>query len=49
MFCQLLATGWWFSPSTPVSSTTKNDRNDITENIVESGVKHHNHNHNPMK
>jgi hypothetical protein len=33
---QLLAHGWWFSPGTPVSSTTKTDRHDIAE----SGVKH---------
>jgi hypothetical protein len=30
----------WFSSGTPVSSTNKTDRHDIT-NIVESGVKHH--------
>jgi len=30
-FYQLLATGWWFSPGTPVSSTNKTDHNDITE------------------
>jgi hypothetical protein len=29
--CQLLATGRWFSPGTPVSSTNKTDRQDITE------------------
>jgi hypothetical protein len=29
--CQLLATGWWFSPDTPVSSTSKIDCPDITE------------------
>ena len=34
--------GWWFSPGTLVSSTNKIDRHDITENIVEKGVKHHN-------
>ena len=28
--CQWLATGWWFSPCTPVSSTNKTDRHDIT-------------------
>ena len=33
-------TGPWFSPSTPVSSTSKTDRHDITE----SGIKHHNPN-----
>ena len=26
---QLLVTGWWFSPGTPVSSTNNTDRNDI--------------------
>ena len=31
---------WWFSPSTPVSSTNKTDHYNIT-NVVESGVKHH--------
>ena len=29
--CQWLATGRWFSPSPPVSSTNKTDRHDITE------------------
>ena len=38
--CQWLAAGQWFSLGTPVSSTNKTDRQDITE-IVESGVKHH--------
>ena len=33
---QLLAHGWWFSPGTPASSTTKTGRHDIAE----SGVKH---------
>jgi hypothetical protein len=28
---QLLAHGLWFSPGTPVSSTTKTGRHDITE------------------
>ena len=28
--CQWLATGWWFSPGTQVSSTNKTDRHDIT-------------------
>jgi hypothetical protein len=31
-------TGQWFSP---VSSTNKTDRHDIAQNIVESGIKHH--------
>jgi hypothetical protein len=26
---QLLAHGWWFSPGTPASSTTKTGRHDI--------------------
>ena len=29
--CQWLATGQWFSPGTPVSSTNKTDCHDITE------------------
>ena len=33
----MLAHGLWFSPGTPVSSTTKTGRHDITE----SGVKHY--------
>ena len=28
---QLLAHGWWFSPDTPASSTTKTGRHDIVE------------------
>ena len=28
---QLLAHGWWFSPGTPASSTSKTARHDITE------------------
>jgi hypothetical protein len=39
-------TGQWFSSGTPVSSTNKTDRHEITWNIVESGVKHHNRNPN---
>jgi hypothetical protein len=27
----LLAHGWWFSPDTPASSTTKTGRHDIVE------------------
>ena len=38
--CQWLATGRWFSPGTPVSSTNKTER--YYWNIVESGVKYHN-------
>ena len=32
--CQGLAGGWWFSPDTPVSSTTKADRHDIAEILL---------------
>ena len=32
--CQWPATGWWFSPGTPVSSTNKTDRHDITEILL---------------
>jgi hypothetical protein len=38
---QLLATGRWFPPGTPVSSTNKTDRHDTTEILLKSGVKHH--------
>jgi hypothetical protein len=31
---QLLAHGWWFSPGTPASSTTKTDRHDIVEILL---------------
>ena len=39
--CQWLATGRWFFPGPPVSSTNKTDRHDIAGNTVESDVKHH--------
>ena len=32
--CQGLATGQWFSPGTPVSSTNKTDCDDITEILL---------------
>ena len=32
--CQWLATGQWFSPGTPVSSTNKTDRHDIAEILL---------------
>jgi hypothetical protein len=32
--CQLIATGPWFSPGTPVCSTNKTDRHDITEILL---------------
>jgi hypothetical protein len=39
--CQWLATGRWFSPGPPVSSTNKTDRYDITEILlkVENTIK----------
>jgi hypothetical protein len=37
--CQSLATGRWFSPSTPVSSTKKTDRHDITEIVLKVALK----------
>ena len=39
---QLLTSGLWFSPGTPVSSTNKTDRHYITEIFIAPGVKHHN-------
>jgi hypothetical protein len=32
--CQRLATDRWFSPGSPVSSTNKTDRHDITEILL---------------
>jgi hypothetical protein len=32
--CQWLTTGRWFSPGSPVSSTNKTDRHDITEILL---------------
>jgi hypothetical protein len=32
--CQWLATGQWFSPCTPVSSTSKSSHHDITEILL---------------
>ena len=31
---QWLVAGWWFSPSTPVSSSNQTDRHDITEILL---------------
>ena len=46
--CQRLATGRWFFPGTPVSSTNKTDRHDITEillkvalNTINQPANHH--------
>jgi hypothetical protein len=37
---QLLAHGRWFSPDTPVSSTTKTGRHDIAEILLKVALKH---------
>ena len=39
--CQWLATGRWFSPGPPVSSTNKTDRHHITEILLKVALKHH--------
>jgi hypothetical protein len=36
----LLAHGQWFSPGTPVSSTTKTGRHDIAEILLKVALKH---------
>ena len=36
--CQWLATGRWFSPGTPVSSTNKTDCHDITEILLKMAL-----------
>jgi hypothetical protein len=36
---QLLAHGWWFSPGTPASSTTKTGHHDIAEIFLEVALK----------
>ena len=41
--CQWLATGRWFSPGTPVSSTNKTDRHDITEILLKVALNSINH------
>jgi hypothetical protein len=35
---QLLAHGWWFSPGTPASSTTKTGRHDIAEILLKMAL-----------
>jgi hypothetical protein len=37
---QLLVHGWWFSPGTPASSTTKTGRHDIAEILLKVALKH---------
>jgi hypothetical protein len=41
----LLAHGLWFSPVTPVSSTTKSGRHDIAEILLKVALQHQNSNH----
>ena len=41
--CQCLATGRWFSPLTPVSSTYKTDRHEITEILLKVALNTINH------
>jgi hypothetical protein len=36
----LLAHGWWFSPGTPASSTTKTGRHDIAEILLKVALKY---------
>jgi hypothetical protein len=36
----LLAHGWWFSPGTPATSTTKTGRHDIAEILLKVALKH---------
>jgi hypothetical protein len=36
----LLAHGWWFSPDSPASSTTKTGRHDIAEILLKVSLKH---------
>ena len=47
--CQWLATGWCFSPGTPVSSTNKTDCHDITEILLEVGLNTITHIQGPIK
>jgi hypothetical protein len=42
-FLQGLATGWWYSPDTLVSSINKTDRQDIAAILLKVDVKHHSH------
>ena len=36
--CQLLAHGWWFSPGTLASSTTKTGRHDVAEILLKAAL-----------
>jgi hypothetical protein len=48
IICQWLATSRWFSPGTPVSSTNKTDRHDITEILLKVGFNTINQPTNPL-
>jgi len=41
--CQRLATSRWYSPGTPVSSTNKTDRHDITQLLLKVALNTLNH------
>ena len=41
--CQWLVASQWFSPGTPVSSTKKTDRHDITEMLLKVALNTINH------
>jgi hypothetical protein len=41
--CQWLVTGRWFCPGTPLSSTNKTDRHDITEILLKAALNTINH------
>jgi hypothetical protein len=45
---QLLAHGWWFSPGTPASSTTKTGRHDIAEILLKVALNYKNQNQNQI-
>jgi hypothetical protein len=46
---QLLVHGWWFSPSTPASSTTKTGCHDIAEILLKVALKPKNQSINQIK
>jgi hypothetical protein len=45
---QLIAQGQWFSPSTPDSSTTKTDRHDIAEILLNVALRQQTINQSPQ-
>ena len=46
--CQWLVAGWWFSPGTPISSTNKTDRHDVTEILLKVALNIITPTHNPF-